>query len=60
MLRFYDPVTGEILIDGKNIKDYPLSILRSQMALVPQMYCYSEELLKKIYFTENIMLRKKR
>jgi ABC transporter fused permease/ATP-binding protein len=36
MLRFYEPVSGEILIDGKNIKEYPLSILRSQMALVPQ------------------------
>ena len=36
MLRFYDPVSGEIIIDGKNIKEYPLSVLRSQMALVPQ------------------------
>jgi ABC transporter fused permease/ATP-binding protein len=36
MLRFYDPVSGAIIIDGKNIKDYPLSVLRSQMALVPQ------------------------
>jgi len=36
MLRFYDPVSGAITIDGKNIKEYPLSILRSQMALVPQ------------------------
>ncbi len=36
MLRFYDPVSGEIRIDGKGIKEYPLSILRSQMALVPQ------------------------
>jgi ABC-type multidrug transport system fused ATPase/permease subunit len=36
MLRFYDPVNGAIYIDDKNIKDYPLSILRSQMALVPQ------------------------
>lgn len=36
MLRFYDPTSGIIRIDGKNIKEYPLSILRSQMALVPQ------------------------
>lgn len=36
MLRFYDPVSGEIDIDHKNIKEYPLSVLRSQMALVPQ------------------------
>lgn len=36
MLRFYDPTSGTINIDDKNIKEYPLSILRSQMALVPQ------------------------
>ncbi len=36
LLRFYDPTTGYISIDDKNIKDYPLSVLRAQMALVPQ------------------------
>jgi ABC transporter fused permease/ATP-binding protein len=36
LLRFYDPEMGKILIDGKDIKDYPLTALRSQMAIVPQ------------------------
>jgi len=36
MLRFYDPVSGSITIDGKDINTFPLSALRSQMALVPQ------------------------
>jgi ABC transporter fused permease/ATP-binding protein len=36
MLRFYDPTGGRITIDGKGIMEYPLSILRAQMALVPQ------------------------
>ena len=36
MLRFYDPVRGSITIDGRNISSFPLSALRSQMALVPQ------------------------
>lgn len=36
MLRFYDPTSGSITIDGKSISTYPLSALRSQMALVPQ------------------------
>lgn len=36
LFRFYDPQYGSILIDGKNIKDYPLSFLRSQIAVVPQ------------------------
>jgi ABC-type multidrug transport system fused ATPase/permease subunit len=36
LLRFYDPVSGSISIDGKDSKKYPLTQLRSQMALVPQ------------------------
>ncbi|MFN7014689.1 MAG: ABC transporter ATP-binding protein, partial [Bacteroidia bacterium] len=36
LFRFYDPQSGTIIIDGKNIKDYPLTYLRSQMAVVPQ------------------------
>ncbi len=34
--RFYDPTQGEVLIDGKNSKDYSLTELRSKIALVPQ------------------------
>ncbi|MGE0561019.1 MAG: ABC transporter ATP-binding protein [Flavobacteriales bacterium] len=33
---FYRPTEGEITIDGKNLKDFHLSEIRSQMALVPQ------------------------
>lgn len=36
ILRFYDPQTGEIRIDGKNINDYELTELRENMAIVPQ------------------------
>ena len=36
LFRFYDPLQGAIIIDEKNIKDYPLTYLRSQMAVVPQ------------------------
>jgi len=36
VLRFYDPVNGQIIIDGKNSKDYSLTALRDHMALVPQ------------------------
>lgn len=36
VLRFYDPVNGRIIIDGKNSKDYSLTELRNHMALVPQ------------------------
>lgn len=36
MFRFYDAENGTISIDGKPIKDYDLSEIRNQMALVPQ------------------------
>ncbi len=36
LLRFFDPVSGEIRIDGKDTRKVPLSWLRRQMALVPQ------------------------
>ncbi len=36
LLGFYNAQSGHILIDGKPSTDYPLTYLRSQMALVPQ------------------------
>lgn len=34
--RFYDASNGEVLIDGVNVKDYPLLELREKMGMVPQ------------------------
>jgi ATP-binding cassette, subfamily B (MDR/TAP), member 1 len=34
--RFYDPVEGEILLDGHNIRSLNVKFLRSQMGLVSQ------------------------
>jgi subfamily B ATP-binding cassette protein MsbA len=34
--RFYDVEDGEILLDGRNVKDYSLKSLRRQIALVSQ------------------------
>ncbi len=36
LLGFYAAQSGQIIIDGKPSTDYPLTYLRSQMALVPQ------------------------
>ena len=36
LLRFYDPESGRILIDGVDARQYPLGWLRGQMAIVPQ------------------------
>ncbi|NLR68305.1 ATP-binding cassette domain-containing protein [Chitinophaga varians] len=36
LLRLYDPTEGRVLYDGKLGTSIPLSVLRSQMAVVPQ------------------------
>lgn len=36
LLRFYDPTTGNITLDGTNIADFDPEALREQFALVPQ------------------------
>ena len=34
--RFYDATAGEVLVDGKNVKDYPLKRLRDKVGIVMQ------------------------
>lgn len=51
LMRFYEPWSGEILVDGVNIRDYKLSALRSAMLMVPQ-----EPLLISGTVLENILL----
>ena len=36
LLRFYEPQSGEILIDGQNIQDVTQKSLRAQIGLVTQ------------------------
>jgi ATP-binding cassette subfamily B protein len=36
LLRLYDPSAGRIVIDGRDARDYRLTELRGQMAMVPQ------------------------
>jgi ATP-binding cassette subfamily B protein len=36
LVRFHEPVSGEIFLDGVNLRDYPLESLRQQFALVLQ------------------------
>jgi ATP-binding cassette subfamily B protein len=36
LMRFYDPATGQILLDGIDLRDYKLAALRSQFAIVLQ------------------------
>ena len=36
LVRLFDPPPGTVLIDGVDVRDYPLDQLRAQVALVPQ------------------------
>ncbi len=53
--RLYDVTDGELLIDGKNIRQIPLHVLRSSVGYVPQeTFLFSESLTENIsYGTEN-------
>ncbi|CAG8850267.1 12149_t:CDS:2, partial [Gigaspora margarita] len=49
MLRFYDPLSGDIFIDGRNIKSLNLTWLRRQIGFVSQ-----EPVLFKTTIAENV------
>jgi ATP-binding cassette subfamily B protein len=36
LLRFYEPTAGRILLDGRDLRDYPLAALRRQIGIVEQ------------------------
>jgi ATP-binding cassette subfamily B protein len=36
IMRLYDPKSGEVLIDGHNVKEFSFESLRGQVSLVPQ------------------------
>jgi subfamily B ATP-binding cassette protein MsbA len=49
LIRMYDVKSGEILLDGKNIKDYSLTSLRNQMGVVTQdNFLYSSSIKENI------------
>jgi ATP-binding cassette subfamily B protein len=53
--RLYDATGGELLIDGVNIRNIPLHVLRSNIGYVPQeTFLFSDSLLENIsYGTDN-------
>ena len=36
ILRFYDPLHGQVLVDGVDVKDYDIQSLRKAFGLVSQ------------------------
>lgn len=53
ILRFYEPESGEIMLDGRNIKDYDLKYLRKLFGVVSQ-----EPVLFNASFRDNIKYNK--
>lgn len=53
--RLYDATGGELLIDGVNIKNIPLQVLRTNIGYVPQeTFLFSDSILENIsYGTDN-------
>ncbi len=51
LLLLYEPQQGTILLDGKNIQDYPLEELRRKMGYIEQdIYLFSQSILENIAF----------
>ena len=51
LVRLYDVDKGEIIIDGKNIKDIDLNVLRQSFGTVPQeVFLFSESIANNIAF----------
>jgi ATP-binding cassette subfamily B protein len=51
MSRFYDSSSGTIIIDGVNIKDWPLRLLREQVSVVMQeTFLFSDTIRENIQF----------
>jgi len=49
--RQYDPVSGEVLVDGKNIKEHNLPLLRKNCGVVPQeVFLFSDTIKNNISF----------
>jgi ABC-type multidrug transport system fused ATPase/permease subunit len=36
LLRFYDPLSGRVLVDGRDVREYQYQTLRRHIAIVPQ------------------------
>jgi subfamily B ATP-binding cassette protein MsbA len=52
--RFYDPQEGAVLLDGVNVREYPLADLRRQVALVSQdVVLFNDTIRNNIAFSDS-------
>jgi len=55
MMRFYDTSSGEVLINGKNIKEYNIDTLRKRIAYIPQnIHIFNDTILANIAYGKEI------
>ena len=55
LLRFYDPVSGKILFNGKDIENFTLKSLRRQIAIVTQrVYILNDTIAANVAYGEEI------
>lgn len=58
--RLYDPQSGTIRLDGKDIKEIDLAYLRSMIGYVPQeLFCLITQLKKTLYMEEKMLLMRR-
>jgi len=54
LLRLYDTTTGEVLINGKDIKNYTISSLREHIAVVSQrVYIFNDSLAYNVAYSDD-------
>ena len=55
LLRFYDPLSGEILINGTNIKEFTQDSLKHHISLVTQrIYIFQDTLAANVAYAQEI------
>jgi ATP-binding cassette subfamily B protein len=58
LVRMYDPTSGQILIDGKDLRQLDLSVLRQRIGYVPQdVFLFSDTVLNNIAFGKDGLSR---
>jgi ATP-binding cassette subfamily B protein len=55
--RFYDPTSGRVLVNGHDLKDFELSALRANMALVMQEPFLFSETIRENILQGNLLLK---
>ena len=59
--RFYEPDSGKILVNGRDIREYSIASLRSKMALVTQdPFLFSESVSRNIFNGESNLTEKQK